>query len=115
MYDKTGKERILRALRLMDTSICHNKTLILMAAKLWALSKTLNKMAANISGFTVYRDCIGCFPIPPHTHVGTCTWVGVSKTIVAVMIMAVLFLVGIKLSHTCLAERIFRGYSILLQ
>jgi hypothetical protein len=24
-----------------------------MAAKLWDLSKTLNKMAANISGFTV--------------------------------------------------------------
>ena len=51
-----GKERILHALCLMDTSICHNKTLILMAAKLWDLSKMLNKMAANISGFTVISE-----------------------------------------------------------
>ena len=30
------------------------KTLILMAANTWSLSKTLNIMAAHISGFTVH-------------------------------------------------------------
>ena len=31
------------------------KTLILLAANMWSLSKTLNIMATNISGFTVFK------------------------------------------------------------
>jgi hypothetical protein len=42
----------------MATGIGHNKTLILMAAKLWDLSKTLNKMAQKFQDYsTQVSDC----------------------------------------------------------